>query len=242
MILGLCGQAGSGKSFIADILQERYSYKVISFADPLKRICQDVFKFTNQQLWGPSEFRNIPDKRWPRPCKSCHSNGYFIDDSKEQHSIVKCQICDGVGKTYLTPREALQQLGTEWGRSCYENIWVQYAIGLAQTLSSNPVGPWLPYSAQSGLGVLPTWTDKVSGVVISDVRFQNEIDGIMNAGGKVIRIKRDTSTLKCVAVQHSSEVEQASIPDSVFNYVLQNVQDLDALNLSIETMMFKLGA
>lgn len=235
MILGLCGQAGSGKSFIADILQKKYNYKSMSFADPLKRICQDTFKFSDMQLWGPSEARNTPDLRYPRPCRGCAGCGYLDDDSQ-------CESCNGAGKTYLTPREALQKLGTEWGRACFENIWVKYTINTAQKLLTNKTGPWLPYSPSKGLGQLPSWTEEISGVVISDVRFQNEIDGIVNAGGKVVRIKRDTTTLKGSAAQHSSEVEQSTIPDSAFNHVLQNVNDLDALTLSIERMMCKLGA
>jgi hypothetical protein len=62
----------------------------------LKRICQSVWQFTNEQLWGPSHMRNQPDLRYP------------LDDGG-----------------YLTPRQALQALDSLrvaeadcWNRLC----------------------------------------------------------------------------------------------------------------------------
>ena len=32
----------------------------------MKRIARDVFGFSDEQLYGPSEMRNAPDERYPR--------------------------------------------------------------------------------------------------------------------------------------------------------------------------------
>lgn len=66
MIIGLSGLAGSGKDTCADFLVEEFDFVKISLADHLKRICKDVFDFSNDQLWGPSNCRNQPDKRYKR--------------------------------------------------------------------------------------------------------------------------------------------------------------------------------
>ena len=48
MILGISGLAGSGKDTVADILVKHQQCVKVSFADPLKRICRDVFDFTDE--------------------------------------------------------------------------------------------------------------------------------------------------------------------------------------------------
>lgn len=63
----------------------------------------------------------------------------------------------------LTPRKALQLLGTEWGRACHQDVWVR-------TLLRELAEPGAPRR-----------------VVIPDVRFQNEVDAIVAAGGTVVR-------------------------------------------------------
>lgn len=127
-LIGLTGRAGSGKDTIADILVSRHGFKKIALADPMKRFCREIFGFTDEQLWGPSEKRNEPDPRW-----------------------------DG-----LTPRKALQMLGTEWGRAMHPDVWVRRLI--------------------------VEWSRLGDSVVVPDVRFQNELEAIRAAGGHVVRV------------------------------------------------------
>ena len=207
MILGISGLAGSGKDTFARFLVEDHKFVVVSLADPLKRICRDVFDFSDEQLWGPSEKRNEPDLRYPRA--KCHG----------------CQTCEFrcdhyLG--YLTPRYALQQLGTEWGRDCYGNVWVEYALRVAATLRQ---GNHL-YNPKDGLFRSHL---SVQHVAIPDVRFRNEIDGIRQAGGKLVRIRRPGAGLSGAAAVHASEAEQASIPDVVFDLVIENNGTLEEL-------------
>lgn len=64
MIVGVCGLAGSGKDTVADILVKECGFAKISFADPLKIICQGLFNWDHERLWGPSYKRNEPDPNW----------------------------------------------------------------------------------------------------------------------------------------------------------------------------------
>lgn len=65
MILGISGKAGSGKDTVADYLVKNKYFTKVALADPIKRICGDVFNFSNEQLYGPSEMRSKPDERYP---------------------------------------------------------------------------------------------------------------------------------------------------------------------------------
>lgn len=176
MIIGLCGRAGSGKDTLAKVVCESKSivevtFGAISFAQPMKKFCEEVFDFSYEQLYGPSERRNAGDERYVRP--------------------------DG---TLLSPREALQTLGTEWGRACYPNVWVDLGIRRAQKWPADHV-------------------------FITDCRFANEVDAVRRAGGKIIRIKRTGPAMERSG--HVSEREMESIPESSFDAVIYNESTLE---------------
>jgi hypothetical protein len=214
MIIGISGQAGSGKDTCADFIVEDYQYVKISLADPLKRICQDVFDFSDKQLWGPSQYRNEPDKRYPRG---------FIEKIPQ----------------YLTCRYALQQLGTDWGRDCYDNIWIDYAIRTANIIEKAYIAKAPVYYNQQ-MGLVQESCAEVCfyrGVVIPDVRFRNEIDAIHKANGKVFRVVRPGAGLEGEAAAHKSEAEMRDMPDSLFDEVIQNDGTLDDLETKISNLM-----
>lgn len=236
MIIGICGLAGSGKSTVADFLVRDHQFVSVALADPLKRICRDVFDFTDEQLWGPSAERNKPDHRYPR---------FTVNPM----TIAKDVKGDRVGEyrdtptgrefvpLYLTPRHALQQLGTEWGRNCYPNVWVDYALRVATALLSKDPIIRPTYSAQRGLnytsieaaGRRPENGGEVAGVVISDVRFLNEVAAILKAGGEIWKVERPGAGLQGAAGQHVSEQELQVIPAKKITAILDNDQTLDHL-------------
>lgn len=126
---------------------------------------------------------------------------------------------------FLTPRYALQTLGTEFGRDCYPNVWVDYAIRKAKELDG---AEGVHYDAKTG--IFRCARPRIEGVAISDVRFWNELEAIKKAGGKVIRIKRAGAGLGGANGLHPSEVEQASIADACFDAIVQNDGGLDELH------------
>jgi len=225
MIIAISGLSGTGKDTAADILVRNHGFVKVSLADPIKRICRDVFGFTDDQLWGPSESRNAPDKRYVRLAKgalgsSWTSNGPTPNPPED---------------VYLTPRHALQQLGTEYGRNCYDDIWVEYAVRVYETLQR---GDYY-YTAKTGLRTTTSvagWMEPKKNVVISDVRFRNEISGLKKAGAKLIRIKRPGHEQP--KWDHPSETEQMDIPDEEFNLVINNQDSLEDL---AENISFILG-
>lgn len=139
MIIGLIGFQGSGKGTVADYLIKEKGFKEDSFAATLKDAAAVIFGWNREMLEGKSDesrvWREQPDRFWS------DSLGYE-----------------------LTPRMALQRLGTEAGQGTFgKRIWVSGVMKRIQNL------------------------DKV---VISDARFSHEVSAIKDAGGILIRIKR----------------------------------------------------
>ena len=147
MSVGICGFIGSGKDAIGDILCEEKGYVRMSFATAVKEIGSAMFNWPLHMLSGATEESRI----WREQ----------VDD--EWSEILGYQI---------TPRMALQKIGTEAGRNVFgENIFVGK--------------------------VLKTIKDKYPDkkIVITDCRFENEINTIRKYGFKIIHVKRP-STMK----------------------------------------------
>lgn len=223
------GSAGAGKDEAARQLVAAHNYVPLAFADPLKRILKDVFEFTDDQLWGPSENRNKEDPRYPRTVFGENP----LVHSKEDPTPVG-----------LTVRHALQTLGDGWGRNeCYQNVWAEYAIRVATKLTTGKYG----YDQKLGLYELnvpgspmligPPRTD----VVITDLRYQNEAEAVRKAGGKLVRVKRKVKEIK-VSPTHKSENDLLVLHDDDFDWVLNNNSTLTALWEQVDQMAQSLGS
>ena len=245
MIIGISGFAGSGKDEVAKVLRTEYSFVGVALADPLKRIARDVYDFSDDQMWGPSQMRNAPDPRYIRSRQPKHS--LITRDSKTHIYCTHCREEFKVGDdtriqespcvTYLSPRYALQRLGTEWGRDCYPNTWVDLAIRTARELLEDK-GEHFGYVPAQGvfhLGTSPS--NPILGIAIPDVRFRNEFEAIRAAGGRGIRIVRPGAGLKGSYATHASEAEQMSIADDEFDYIIHNDKTLEDLAQAVRSMM-----
>lgn len=218
MIVGVTGQARSGKDTLAAYLSDNHNFVRIGLADPLKRICKDVFDFNDAQLWGDE--RDLPDRRYLRGEKVTGA----VLSSKYPEIPAGSEV---VQRIYLTPRFALQLLGTEWGRTCYNDVWIEYGIRVAKELLSNPKLGYVPsrglFTAEDPDDVWPPTT----GVVFSDLRFKNEFEAVRKAGGLLVRVKREDCYGDVGIENHPSEAEQKTVPDSYFDLVLENPDGLE---------------
>lgn len=153
MIIGLTGRKGSGKSLIAGWLIGSKGFVRTPFAEPLKNMLKE---YLVDQGLSYADARRMLD-----------------GNLKEIPSELFC------GKT---PRQAMQTLGTEWGRNCIDlmfwtNAWKRKAKFLKN-------------------------------VVIDDVRFETEADAIRSLGGIIIRVDRDSADKTDL---HPSEIEGYNI-------------------------------
>jgi adenylate kinase family enzyme len=63
MIIGILGKKGSGKDTMAEFLIQQYQFKQFTYAEPLKKICQDLFSLTDEQVTCPI-LKETVDQRW----------------------------------------------------------------------------------------------------------------------------------------------------------------------------------
>ena len=139
MIIGVVGFIGSGKGTAADILVKKHGFTKLSFADTVKDATAAIFGWQRPLLEGDTDesraWRETKDEWWSEKF------GYDI-----------------------SPRLALQMMGTEAGRDVFHpDLWI--------------------HSLERKMEMYPN-------VVIADVRFPNEIAFIQSKGGFVVRVKR----------------------------------------------------
>lgn len=225
-IVMLSGPAGSGKDTVAGFLRKHAGAHIIAQADPMKELARDLFGFSHEQLWGPSERRaeKVPivlqlgrlvtvAPRWLESIGLAGNPFAFSRLREWAFGIVQPGACSA--------RHVLQTLGTEWGRAIDSDLWVNLALRRARELL---------------VGGAPL-------VVVTDGRFRNELLAVRATGGATVRLVTQGAGLTGEVSQHSSETEQASIPDSWFDAVLLNdkAQGLAALDKKVASLLGSLA-
>lgn len=124
----------------------------------------------------------------------------FSDDQLWGASAMRNEVDERWG---FSPREALQKLGTEWGRSLHPDVWIRAAIDRAKGELDNP------------------FIGKVTGVVIPDVRFPNEAAAIRAAGGEVWRVTR--AGLPRLTGDAGTHISEHSLTDAdIYERIISN--------------------
>ena len=207
IIIAVCGLAGSGKDTACDYLVRDHGFMKTSFAAPLKEMAKIAFGFTDEQLYGPSSKREEEDTRYPfsGTCPSCGMVCTDYTDEPEENPLpeghwYECVQCQTSYKKFVTPRLALQTLGTEWGRRLTPNLWASAAVNR----------------------ILLAGHDRWC---LSDLRFRNELDAVHGAGGKVVRLTRGS-----LSYNHASETGLAGIPLDAFDAVIDNTGTIGELH------------
>jgi len=198
------GSAYSGKDTVADRLVQRHGYLRISLADEIKRICMRLWDFTEEQMWG--SLKDVPDKRYQQP--------------------------DG---SYLTPRFAMQRMGTEVARKIDRDVWVRYVLRLIArleetgTFTDEEGRVWQPTYRRMYPDVIQAVTGqpRFKGVVIPDIRFQDEADAVEAQGGTLVCVERSLD-LEAPAGGHVSEDTAGALLERA-KVVLQNDYTIESL-------------
>lgn len=108
----------------------------------------------------------------------------------------------------LSARHALQQLGTEWGRSMHPEVWLRYAAKTAQRLGR---------------------------CVISDCRFINEVSFFQDRGAFTIHLEGTKRPLTGAAAAHISE--QADWSSIKFHITVPEQPDVPTLLAYIDRVL-----
>jgi hypothetical protein len=254
MILGLKGQARVGKNTVAEMVCARRNGVEVAQADPFKRFVAKVFGFTEAQLWG--DLRDEPDPRGAATVLH-HADidfrlgghvAAFLQELlpymsalvPEAHASLERWLF-ALGEVHcayniITPRIVLQTLGTEWGRkNLSPTVWHDIAIAYAKKLLS---GGWT-YSRTAGMAYVPDFPG-YDIVVISDIRFRNEMIGVTAIGGKLLEIVDPlVHAAEYGVAGHPSERQQKGVPAWWSNLVLVNDKrdGLEALGKKVDTAL-----
>lgn len=258
-LIGVCGRAGSGKDTAAEHIISKHHYCRVAFADPIKQFSMEVFGFSMNSLWGSSKERSKVDTRYKSYCTVKGPDAAW-KLARERYEEFAPTWVDYVAKEHadlafvreeldtwfhwlgthhedsISPRIVLQTLGTEFGRKVLgENGWAELAMTISRTLLSgkDAYGNYVDYAQSEGLYICNE-PNPYRGIVISDVRFPNEVSAIRSNGGAVIKLSRESNVAIGGIPGHSSEEALDSLDMSNFGIVIHNNGHKDALYQSID--------
>ena len=176
--------------------------KVYSFADHLKWICIKLFDIPFECCFGTDEQKNQPQE---------HLLWENMPRFQNMNLMVKMPI--DAKKSWdwregpMTAREFMQFFGTDVMRKMYEPIWVNACIKKIQ-------------QEQSELAI------------IADVRFPNEAKVIEEAGGTVLRIKRNT--------KKDDHISESSLDNYTFTNYIENNSSIESLIVKVKEFYHKI--
>lgn len=211
-IINIAGKAGSGKTTIAEYIEEKYKAKHLSWAKNLKVMCMYVFELNEHQVFtqdGKIEKFNKPiTVNLEHIHKIINWMKETIDFSFTEN--VPQNALDGVLGTKLeTPRQVLQYVGTDICRKLYQNYHTDVVKKEANECEEQFI-------------------------VISDTRFDNELDLPKQWNRKVINVKIKRSNNNIQAGTHISEQD---LVDEKFDVIIQNDSTLEDLKNKIDNLM-----
>lgn len=197
-IIGLCGQAGSGKDTCADLIVARSPRGVVklAFADPLKEEVSQSFGidpiFLHAQELKCIKYGSLAIHR--------SADIHFIDRMKEIGEDIHC---------LRSPRQIMQLWGTEYRRADDRDYWTEKMLSYIH--------------AHIGYG------QKI--FVLSDVRFVNEAQLVLNCGGTLIMVKRGSDK------SASHESESTSSLEPLCTAILSNDKSISELEINLRSLL-----
>jgi hypothetical protein len=170
-IIGISGKIGSGKNYLSEKIKEElarmgYSTSEASFASTLKDELTSIIKTVNVSFLDSEDASTTIDKMIALYELNYEQANFLYTLILED--LKENKALNGYARTENI-RRALQYLGTDVRRKQDEQYWVKAC------LSSVPSSDY---------------------VLITDVRFPNEADAIVNTGGVMIRLEVSNDIIK----------------------------------------------
>lgn len=203
-----------------------FNWNIVKFADALKDIVCLLINCTREQLEN-QEFKSRElGEKW-RVYRNLKSGKIGIEQIKS----------DEIAATYiLTPRALLQLLGTECGRNIiHPDIWINSLFSSYIDTSEKRV------CAETGMPILATWEVKYPNWIITDLRFENELQAIKDRKGITIRVEKpihpyEQSFNLIYNKQHESET---ALDNEKFDYIIDNNSNIETLIEKVKEILIK---
>ena len=222
MVIGISGRLGSGKDTVGKIIQylkchsvgditiqdtlscsehdwwleEQSGLEVKKFAGKLKQIASLLTGIPVEKFEDQEFKKTLLSKEWNSPYNIPFSGPDFVKHDGE-----------------MTVREFLQKLGTEAMREgLHTNVWVN---ALFADYKNVYIGSW---GQGNHMYEKPNW-------IITDMRFPNEMEAVVERKGITIRVTRP-DFLSFEAMLHPSET---ALDDAKFDYEIINDGSLEDL-------------
>lgn len=177
---------------------------------------------------------NYEEYSFASPIKNIAINMGFDYNQVYGSQINKLEINKYWG---ISGREFMQKIGTEFGRNIIHDILPNMNIGKSNSL-------WVKIFEIKYENHVKTNNNK--SVVVSDCRFENEIQSIRDRGGYIIKIVRDKATpvanekkIDDKIYNHSSEMH---ISNLYYDSVINNNTTKDDLFESIDCILRKINS
>lgn len=216
----LFGVKGSGKDTAAAKMTQ-FNFRPTSFAEPLKAMVAIAFpEFSRSDLYGSSDRRETPYRQYEfgRVCLDCGGDDFDLCNKDGTYSAAggadgelythfSCQRCAAIYPKYITPRIALQTLGTQWGRRLHPSIWASAGLRRAHSLYG----------------------------IITDGRFRNELEAAQRSHAHTVLLLRglaestDPHPSEAELREMAKDETWATGPGKVFDYVIDNRGTLEEL-------------
>ena len=132
----------------------------------------------------------------------------------------------------ISGREFMQKFGTEFGRNIMPNILPNMNMG-------NSNSPWVKIFEIKYENSIKSNSDKP--IVVSDCRFENEVQSIRDRNGYIIKLVRDSKPISIAndnAYNHSSEMH---ISNLYYDTVINNNTTKNDLFESIDCVLKKIN-
>lgn len=247
---GLMGLAGSGKDTTAKILREALlrenlgDFELRAFAAPLKDFTMDVFGLTPSAVYDhvlkEQEFKIGYDRR------------RFVSRLMYELDAILAEYCESAGLDIVIVED---QIADKLGISRDENVLLQLSYKFLEVLKDDTCKPsWFRSKLRGVLGdtalsfkttprsILQKigteffreyvsesfWTDIAprSGVIMTDVRFANELEYIRRNGGVIIKIVNENQRGIKNSGHASEQLVYTATPDITLVHDGVNLQSI----------------
>lgn len=260
MLIGFLGNAGSGKDTAAEYLIKKHKFYAMALADPIKIYLQWMFGWEANKLFGPSELRNAEDPLYEFfRCPKCgeQSSKALLYSFEELEKAVRHNTpirCPNYGcqhetpaahwQANLSPRYALQSLG-DWARALHKDAYINFLLHRISVvkwrIGLDPLWHAFDVSVRRQRNLrMHLETEAADNILITDIRFKNELACLKNSGIKVYRLYRNTQGATNVTSgipEHASEKEQQTIKDADVDGVIYNTEGLKELYRRLDNII-----